>query len=294
MSTKLVLMMSMCILAHLDVYSETVYLKNGDRVSGEIVGQNDEAISLKTEAMGVLVISRDFLDRIESKEKKDLTQEEKKNWERQISLGYNKSTGNTESSQFSAGFNGNLKNDEDEWTVKGDVCYSSSNKKTDSQKWYGMGRYAYSFWNRKWYQFYKAEGDHDRFANIDYRIVPSTGMGYWFSDRDEWKAMVECGLGFEHTNYRDFTKDTNELNLVPRAFLEKKIYGNATISQDITLYPSLKEGGEFRMHSETALINPLNDELSLRFSLIDDYDSDPSRGIKKNDMRFISSLIYSF
>jgi len=67
-----------------------------------------------------------------------------------------------------------------------------------------MGRYAYSFSEEmKWYHFYKIEGSQDRFANVDSRITPSSGLGYWFSDEDDYKAMVESALGYEHTSYVD-------------------------------------------------------------------------------------------
>ena len=66
----------------------------------------------------------------------------------------------------------------------------------DTQNWYGMLRYAFSFWERRWYNFYRLEADHDRFANIDYRIVPSCGIGYWFSDKEDYKAMAELAAQY--------------------------------------------------------------------------------------------------
>ena len=186
------------------------------------------------------------------------------------------------------------KTDQDEFHLKGDNYYSSSNKEMNAQQWNAMTRYAYSFWKNKWYYFYKLEGSHDRFANIDYRIIPSTGLGYWFSDEADWKAMFDVGIGLECTNYRDNTKRDREGVLIPRAFFEKKLVGESRISQDITFYPSLEDTGKMRVHSETALTSPLSEKLSLRFSFIDDYNSEPSGGIKKNDFKFISSLNFSF
>ena len=164
----------------------------------------------------------------------------------------------------------------------------------DAQRWNLMSRYAFSFGEMKWYNFYKAEANHDRFANIDYRIIPSSGVGYWFSDAEDFKAMAELGLGLEYTNYRDATKDETEAVLIPRGFLQKRLWGQSRISEDLTLYPSLEDMGEYRLHSATVFSNPINDALSLELSLINDYDSDPPANIKKHDMRLISSLVYSF
>lgn len=274
-------------------YAETIYLNNGDKISGNIIAEEKNSISIESTAMGIVSIKRNMIKSIENK--KDVPEPKKdKNWKREISIGYNKTDGNTKESQFSMNLYANRKTDIDEFTIKGNVYYSSSNDKMDSQKWYTMTRYARSFWDKEWYNFYKFEADHDRFANINYRLVPSAGVGYWFSDTDGWKAMLECGMGFEYVKFRDDSKDSLEPIIIPRAFFEKKLFEHTLISQEFILYPSLKDSGEYRMHSESALTNPINDKLSLKFSLIDDYNSSPAPDVKKNDWRLISSLVYSF
>ena len=89
----------------------------------------------------------------------------------------------------------------------------------NAQRYDAMTRYAYSFGKKKkWYNFYKAEVNRDRFANIDVRLIPSTGVGYWFSDSPKWKLFTELGAGVEITDFRrgDEKRDI-ELVLIPRA-----------------------------------------------------------------------------
>lgn len=279
-------------------FADEIYLKNGDKITGDITGETESSISIETEAIGLVTVNRAFVGRIlRTAEIKDAISEpeEDKLWQREISMGYSNISGNTESSQLSMGIRGNRKTDDDEITFKGNIYYSSSNQKMNSQKWYGMGRYAYNFKeNKKWYNFYKLEIDHDRFVNIDYRATPSVGLGYWFSDEPDLRAMVEVGLGVEHTDFRDNAKDSDEITLIPRAFFEKRLFNESRISEDLTLYPYLSDAGEFRLHSETKLINPINEKLSLSLSLIDDYNSNPAKNTKKNDIQIISALNYSF
>lgn len=223
------------------------------------------------------------------------TQEDKpKLWQVKISAGYSESSGNTEKAEASLGVHANRKTQDNEFTVGGNAFYSSSDEKMDGQKWSGAVRYAFSFWERKWYNFYKLEGDHDRFANIDYRVIPSLGIGYWFSDTPDWKAMAEVGAGYEHTHFRDDTDDSNEAVLIPRAFLEKRLFGKSRIKEDVFFYPSLEDTDEYRIHSETTFTNPINEHLALSISVIDDYNSNPPKGIKKNDIRVVTSLDYNF
>lgn len=221
--------------------------------------------------------------------------EEKSSWKREISIGYNATTGNTKDEQLSGKFYANKNTGKYEWTLKADAYYSSSDNKMDAQKYSGMGRFAYSFGHGlKWYNFYSIDADHDRFADIDYRLVPAGGIGYWFSDQPDFKAMLELGAGVEHTNFRSDIKDKTEMVLIPRGYLEKRLWGESRISEDIKLYPALTDSGEYRVYSETAFTNPITKVMSLRISVIDEYNSDPPEGTKKNDIRLVSSVVCTF
>ncbi|MBU1853161.1 MAG: DUF481 domain-containing protein [Candidatus Omnitrophica bacterium] len=278
-----------------NVSADEVIMINDDRLTGTIVEESQEGITIETEALGTLSINRKFVKQVVREEKAvEVVFEEDKVWEKEISIGYSKSSGNTQNRQLQSSLYANRKTAHDEFTVKGNSSYASSNKKMDTQKWSGSMRYAFSFWEKKWYDFYKLEGDHNRFADVDYRITPSIGIGYWFSDESDWKAMAEIGIGLEHTDFRGASEDSDEAVIIPRVFFEKRLFKQSRIREDIYIYPSLDDVEEFRLHSETVFENPINDKLSLRLSLIDDYDSDPANNAKKNDTCFTSSLVYSF
>lgn len=283
------------------VYADEIILKNQDKITGMIIDDNQESVVVDTEAMGRISVKKEFVEAIKTSgqevvvEEPVVAEEEKpKLWSKEVAVSYSRSTGNTEKAQSALSAQFIRKTDENELTLKGESSYSSTDKKMDSQKWNAMTRYAYSFLDKKWYHFYKLEADHDRFANINYRLIPSTGLGYWFSDTDDWKAMTEGALGLEHTDYRDNTKDSDEAIFIGRGYLEKKIFRDSRIIEDAYIYPSLSETGEYRLHSETSFVNPINDTLSLKLSLTVDYDSDPPTNTKKTDTRFTTALQYSF
>ena len=217
-------------------------------------------------------------------------------WKREVSAGYNAASGNTRDSQAFGGFLVSRNRVHiDEITLKGEGFYSSSDRKMNAQRWYGLGRYGLSLGKaKKWYSFGRLEADHDRFADIDYRLVPAAGVGYWFYDLPEIKMMVEAGAGREYTYYRSDENKKREWVLVPRAFLEKKLFNNSKITQNLFWYPIFEDFGIYRLRSETTLEVALNKGLSLRLSLTDDYNSDPPKDTKNNDLRFTSSLAYSF
>lgn len=215
-------------------------------------------------------------------------------WRREISIGYNQSTGNTEKAELM--LSGEIKKvmAEAEFLGKAEIYYSSSDKKMDSQKWSSLVRYFYNFGDEKmWFNSYQVLVDHDRFADVDYRILPSVGLGYWFSKEDDWKAMLEGSFGFEVTNYRSSQPDDEEAVFIGHTYLEKKILDNARITEDASIIPSL-EGNGARFKSETAFTNPLSEALDLSIKFIVDYDTDPPPDIKKTDTRLITGLKYSF
>jgi putative salt-induced outer membrane protein YdiY len=272
-----------------------VYLKNRDRLSGELVEEDKERIVLDHEIFGRLEISRESIDRISAIKPAAADTKEKKIWTREISAGYILTRGNTNRGSVSGDLKFNRKTKNSEFTLKTNGYYAASDKKMDAQRYSGMLRYARSFGrSRRWHNFYKFEGDHDRFANIDYRLIHSLGSGFWFSDTSEWKAKAELGMGYEHVVYRNDRKDKNETLLIPGIFLEKSLFCRSRVSQECSFFLPFDEFEEYRIYSESSLINPLNECLSLKFSLINEYDAAAAEGVKKHDLRFISVLKYDF
>ena len=280
------------------VYADEIYLHNGDKITGQIKQEQQDSVSMETEAIGLITVDRGAISRILKAEEptQQANGKDGVEWQREASLGYDYTTGNTRESQLSGSFLINRNNNHvDEWTIKGDIYYSSANKKMDAQKWYNMARYAHSFGSiKKWYNFYRFEADHDRFADIDYRLVPAAGIGYWFYDIPGLKLLAEAAAGFQRTAYRTNIKDGNEWVFIPRFFIEKKLFTNTTIKQDLFYYFPFEGFSNYRLHSETSLDIAMNHVLSLRLSLIDDYNAEPPAGSKQNDLRLVSSVVCSF
>ena len=285
-----------------DLFAAEVYLKNSDKITGIIVNDNAETLDIETLAFGVVNVKKDFIVKIvnDADIKSVSKAEERPQLEaistREITAGYTLTDGNTENRQLLGSFLlSRNRVTVDEITLKGSAYYSSSYGENDAEKYNVMARYAYSFGlSRKWYNFYKIEGGRDKFADIEYRLVPSIGLGYWCYDMPNLKLLVESAIGLEHTNYRGAAVTDDKLTFIPRAYYETKIFRNSRFTQDVTFYNSFNDLSEYRIHSETELINPINDKLAVNFSFIDDYVSNPPPGVEENDMRFISSLKYNF
>lgn len=287
-------------------FAAEIFLNNGDRISGEVISREEGRLSVMTESMGLVEIPLDHVKKILEDDKKVYpeklgTTEKRKEpeiaWEKEISLGFNAARGNTETTELTGSALLSRRHiGENEITFKGNIFYSESDKEMDSRKWYALARYALNFSpSRKWYSFYRIEVDHDRFANINYRTLPAAGLGYWVLDMDDTELVVELGSGLEYTNYRHHRKSSYEAVLAPRLAFKKRLFRKVLLAGSFDIYPEMSSLGEYRFRAETTLTTELTEKLALRLSLIDEYKSQPEEeGVKKNDLRLISSIVYSF
>ncbi len=276
-----------------------VVLKNGDALTGVIVSDTPTSIVLEHDVLGTVTINRAFVESsayhgVDSREE-GASVVPPPLWARSLSLGYGHTGGNTVKSRGMAGLAGSRVTDRDEWNLKGSIHYASSDQKMDSQKSYGMARHAFSFdEHKRWYNFYKSEADHDRFGNIDYRLVPAAGLGYWAVNRETHRFNLECALGYEYTRYREAQDSSRYTVVTPRLVWQKQIMAPFRVEEDLTVYLVTDDVEQYRARSEAALIHQVNQQISWRLSLVNEYNAAVSAEAKKHDYRLLYSLDYQF
>lgn len=280
-----------------------LYFKDGDKISGALVREDDRSIVIQKLGVGEITVEKGFVDMPKTFPEKynpPHTKEEgapappPPEIKRNFSLGFTKTNGNTNDTQGQFTADINRKTSQNELTLKYNAYYSANTREMNGRKFYGMGRYAYSFGrDKKWYDFFKLEGDQNRFANVEYRLVPAAGRGYWFSDTEDFKAMTEVAGGYQLTHYRTDEKDKSEAILIPRMFFDKRLFGNLHFSEDFTFFSSLTDFDHYRYRSESNLINRINDHWSLKIQFISEFDSRPATA-KKGQTMWITALDYKF
>ncbi len=298
--------------------ADEIFLQNGDRITGEVVEATDTTVTLRTESLGTVVIDRAFVREelpaaeheipdppadpapepeppapaAPSAETPEVVVE--KPWHGSVSAGINARKGNTSSESASGRFNLSRRKGPDELFLNGDTYFASSERRMTALKMLGGVRYDHYFepGNRGWYGLGRFEADQDRFADINQRLIPGVGPGYAFFNSEDFKIKFETAAGFSQTNFRDTTDNRFEAILIPRFFFESRIYGQSRFTQDVNVYAPLNEANGYRVRSESTVEAPFFDRLKIRLSLIDDYNSNPSAGAEKNDIRLISSVAY--
>lgn len=217
-------------------------------------------------------------------------------WSGDVSVGYTMTGGNTKKASGSFGASALKKFDSSQFLLKGNLFYSESDKRMDGQKWDALAKFSHDFGqDENWFSFTQVYVDHDYFSDIDYRITPSSGLGYHIAKSEEWMWDVDAGLGYRITRHRvNEAADDEALTAIMHTFAKKQIFEKAFISEDLTVYPGLKSDSGVLLRSESAFVNSLTETMDLELKYVIDYNSEPAAGKKKTDTQFTAGLKYKF
>lgn len=222
-------------------------------------------------------------------------QETEEKWTGNVFAGFNMQSGNTKKTAGNLSAAAARKMESAELTLKANISYSESNKMMDGQKWDALARYALDFGeDNKWYNFYQLYVDHDYFADIDYRLTPSAGLGYHIAKTEDWIWDADAGIGYRITTYRSTSTSDSDPTALLHTFMKKTVFEKAAISEDLTVYPGLSKDSGVLVRSETAFTNPLTESFDLQLKYIVDHNTEPGVGKKKTDTQFIAGLNYKF
>ena len=212
-----------------------------------------------------------------------------------VSTLFSKSSGNTD--KGSMGLNAKIMNvfNSSEILIQGEVLYAESDNKMDRQKWETSIKYVRnSAVRKKWFRSYQILFDHDRFSDVDYRVIPSFGAGYHVSKKKEWICNVDMSFGYEVTNFRSKVESESQVVFIIEGFVQKEILDNASISKGLRIIPGLEDMEDIRVRSEIKFTNPLKDNINLEIKYVMDYDSRPSVGKTSVDKQLMMGIQYKF
>lgn len=100
-------------------------------------------------------------------------------------------------------------------------------------------RYGHSF-SRSVYGYISTDLTHDMNSNLDYRLIPLAGAGYWLADRPEIGIMLEAGGGWRRdVSAADDSQDNAVLLL--RSSLRLMFADNATLEASVRWLPSISD-----------------------------------------------------
>jgi putative salt-induced outer membrane protein len=134
--------------------------------------------------------------------------------------------------------------------------------------------------------------EHDEEEDLRYRIQFTMGYNRRLVKKEKFELWGNIGGG---VLYEDFFNDSETEGIAQLGItFTWQITKQLKYEQILTFYPSLSEGGEYRMYWESVFTTPISERFDLRFSIIDRYDSNPQAGIEENDLTIAIALAIKF
>lgn len=217
--------------------------------------------------------------------------EPKKIWETSVALGFTLTKGNSDTLQAVANWLTTYKKDKNELRFGADGTYGEADGKANAQILHGFIQYNRLFTDR-FYGYVRADGYHDRIADIEYRFVLSPGVGYYFIKNDRTLLSGEVGPGYVWEKKGNHEDDYATIRFAER--FEQKLGEKAKLWESLEYLPQIDDWANYILNSEIGVESPLSTALSLRAYVQDTYTSNPAPGRKENDVKLVTAVAYKF
>lgn len=219
-------------------------------------------------------------------------------WTNVLTVGVLNTSGNTDSSQFTAEAVFAQKKDTHELTLKFGGAYAV----TSGEQTLGLA-YSDIIYRRnlpwqggRWYAFAENDNRYDGVKGISLRSTTAGGLGYNLFAGERFDADLRAGPGFTYQRYFDGTADADAVILV--GFRAAYAFSDRVqLTQDLEYSQAMFDPEHYVVTSETALnikLAEVQRGLGIKLAFRNDYDNATQPPNSKNDTRFTAGLTLEF
>lgn len=212
-------------------------------------------------------------------------------WETSAAAGLTLTQGNSDTLLTTADIRSARDWDQNEVRLGASATYGETENVRSNEMFQAFGQYN-RIWNERRYGYARLDALRDAIADVDYRFVASPGVGYYFIKSPSTSLSGEVGPGFIYERQGGEEGGYFTLRLAER--FEHRLNEGARIWQSAEILPQVDDTSNFLINAEIGIESSITENLSLRTSLINTYDNDPAPGRKKNDLKLVSAIAYTF
>ena len=146
---------------------------------------------------------------------------------------------------------------------------------------------------RKVFTFGAVGGSYDEIRKIDRSFDASSGIGYKLVNRTNWTLNADFGGNYQRQYFNDGTiRDRKTLRVGES--LSWKINTKWILDQKAEYYARLTGIGDYRVRYESNLRYLVMPNITLNITAIDQYDTQPARNVSNNDLLLRATLGLKF
>lgn len=303
------------------VYGDTLYVENGDSLSGELIGLSGRVVTFKTDYAGTLYIRQSKVESLVtgaeytityvdgSKETRTLDSSLdvkefdvvrtatasplafKTDWKNQLTISLAGTFGNNESQNFSMFGESSLLRSKSEQLLN----VSQTRESTDTLTTTDLLDVKYNFrWlrERKWYNSLSVDYSYDPLKEITWRSVLGFGGGKKFIEHSLTELSIDAAVSAVYQSLDKFEEISPALRFA--SFYHKKMYGGRVevLQQNRLLW--IKETSSGVIDGLFGLRFLLSNSLNLDMRSNVKYETEPAENSKNTDVTYSVGIGLSF
>lgn len=313
--------------------ADTVFLANGDRLSGEVVVMEEGKLTLETGYAGTLKIDFGQVERIESEkgvrvffgdrtdakgtevarengrirvtngnepvsrpaEEVATINEPLDDWDLTVDLafGWNKSEGNTDNESTHAQISGKARRLDDRFRLYGDYNWARDDGKRSAYNWKVMPEYD-RFLDERFYWNVNSLAQRDYFKGLKLRTLLGTGPGYQLFDTSSLKLSGQVGVAWVDEDYYDKKDRDYTAGQWGIDFSWWAYKRYVQLYHHQNGFLSLEDANNWIVQTRSGVRLPVMESFFTQFELGWDYENDPEGDRKRSDTKYIFSVGYTF
>ena len=212
-------------------------------------------------------------------------------WVSSAAAGLTLTRGNSDLLLFTAKVQTDRKTPANEWLLESDAAYGKASGVENADSLHGSVQYNQTITER-FYGFGNVDALNDGLQDLHYRIMLNPGAGYYFIKDKTTDFVGEVGPGAVTEKLGG--RDENYLSFRLSEHFDQKLSETAKLWEKAEFIPQVDNLSNYIVNSEIGVQTAISKKLSLQVTLDDAYDNEPAAGRKKNDVKLISGIAYTF
>lgn len=314
--------------------ADEVTLKNGDKVTGRLVGLKGGKLSLETAHSGMLTIDWAQVASVKTDTKATLVLTTGENLEGTLSPGENgmlklqsegvaqpivvdptkvksvnappvqwhgmvdiaarATDGNTHNKGVVAQAEGIYETEASKALLKGIFRYASDSGDLNDQYGYGIAKYQHNVFGDL-YGYGSFEIFHDKFKDVRAKEVVSAGLGYLFFK--DWLFFHDLSVeaGVAYIRNNFYVED-DESHIGARiaSHVRVSLPLGLELIEDVTVYANFEHNSDWQLHNEASISTEMGKGWAFRVGVITDLDMKVLAGIERRDDVYYAGVSYKF
>lgn len=170
--------------------------------------------------------------------------------------------------------------------------YAEENSSSTSRDVYGALRYD-RFVSRWFFSYLHAEVFRDTYRDLNLRVIAGPGFGYQFMEDDRSSLSLGAGLSWVFED-RFRERDRQGVRARLGGEFRQQLLEGLHFAENFAFYPSSVRSRGHALRNEASLISRIYGPWSLRLTNLYEREQDPSEGVSRDDVKSSLNLQYSF